>query len=428
MDYIDSCDYTLILHDLVGNGWVGSYLEVYQEDTTAYVMSSSGNNQVFSIQLKAPEVVKVKFFINAQASATALECGFTLLNPMGDTTLSVVPPFLQPFNTYSGITYCGNECIEIVEGCMDSLAFNYIDSANTSLPCYYYPGCISPAYLEYHIDTTNGYVTDFNIQDSCKTLAVFGCMDSTMFNYDTLANVDNGGCTPIILGCMNTLAFNYNPNANTPDTCTPYIYGCIDPTMFNYNPTANTDDNSCIPYIYGCTDSTAFNYDSTANADNSSCIEVVEGCMDQSAYNYNSSANVHDSVSCLFDAGCATGPGNPYWLNDLCYAWVIDVDEYCCENEWDTICQLTYDHCDNNWSGPLLSRKSIEEIIIYPNPVGDKININKNVDLNVYNLIGDMIVSKTNINVLDVSKLQSGMYNIQIMYKNKIINKRIIKK
>jgi len=175
-------------------------------------------------------------------------------------------------------------------------------------------------------------------------------------------------------------------------------------------------------------DATALNYDPQANTDNGSCITVVEGCMDQSAYNYNSSANVHDSVSCLFDAGCVTGPGNPYWLNDPCYAWVIDVDEYCCNNEWDNICQLTYDYCEGTWTGPIQLRESIEKIVVYPNPVSDKININKNVDLNVYNLIGDMIISKININVLDVSKLQSGIYTLQIMYKNKTINKRIIKK
>ena len=61
MDNIDSCYYTLILHDLVGNGWVGSRLEIYQEDTTAFIMTS-GLNQTYSIQLKAPELVKVKFF------------------------------------------------------------------------------------------------------------------------------------------------------------------------------------------------------------------------------------------------------------------------------------------------------------------------------------------------------------------------------
>jgi len=384
MDYIDSCDYTLILHDLVGNGWVGSKLEVYQDDTTVFVMTGQGHSQYFTIQLNAPAIVKAKFFISAQASNTALECGFTLINPIGDTLMSAVPPFIIPFSIYNGTTYCGNECIEVVEGCMDFLAFNYDSLANTSLPCYYYPGCSSPAYYEYHADTANGYYTDINVQDSCYTLAIFGCTDFLAFNYYPPANVDNGGCIPIVTGCMQPLAFNYNLLANTPDTCIPfrygctdasmfnydpnaniddgfcepyifgctdstmfnfnplanadnnscipYIYGCTDPSMLNFNPKANTEDFSCIAYIYGCTDSTALNYDSTANTDNGSCIAIVEGCMDPTAYNYSGLANYNDSTSCLYSAGCITGPGNPYWLNDPCYAWVILVDDYCCEN------------------------------------------------------------------------------------------------
>ena len=499
MDYIDSCDYTLILHDLVGNGWVGSYLQIYQDDTTSYMMTSSGFNQIFTIQLNAPELVEAKFFVNMQAAMTTLECGFTLINPMGDTVISVVPPFLQAFQTYSGTTYCGNECVEIVEGCMDSTAFNYNSLANTTETCYYNPGCISPAYLEYHADTSMGIYTDFHVQDSCNQLAVFGCTDFLAFNYNPLANVDNGGCIPIVLGCMNPLAFNYNPNANVNDSCVtiiygctnplafnydslantddgscqaivlgctdstmwnyspsanvddsscvPYIYGCTDATMWNYNPVANTDngaciaflygctdstmfnydpiantnnntcvpfiygctnpialnycdscntddfgcilpiygctdstmfnfnplanvdnnscvtyiygctdpsalnynpqanteDFSCIPYVYGCTDSSALNFDSLANTDNGSCVQPIMGCMDQAAYNYDQEANVNDSVSCNYSANCVTGPGVPYWLNDPCYAWVIDVDDYCCENEWDEICQATYD-------------------------------------------------------------------------------------
>ena len=690
MDYIDSCDYTLILHDLVGNGWVGSRLEIYQgNDTDVFYMTSYGsNNQTFTIQLNAPEVMSAKFFVSAQASNTALECGFTLINPMGDTMISVVPPFITPFYTYIATTYCGNECIEVVNGCMDSIAFNYDSIANTSLTCYYYPGCISPAYLEYHVDTTNGYYTDINVQDSCGTLAVFGCTNSTSFNYDSTANVDNGGCIAIVLGCMNPLAFNYNPQANTPDTCVlvvygctnplafnydslantddgscvainygctdstmwnyspsaniddsscvPYVYGCMDPMMFNYNPLANTDNNSCIsfiygcmdstmynydptantdnntcipfiygctnpvalnynplantddfscvlpiygcmdslafnydplanvdngscipiilgctnpialnycdscntddfscilpiygctdsvmfnydplantdngtcepyiygctnpialnycdscntddfscilpiygcmdstmfnfnplanvdnnscvpyiygctdpsmlnynpqantedfsctPYIYGCMDSTALNYDSTANTDNGSCVAVVEGCMDQSAYNYNVTANVNDSASCLYDAGCITGAGNPYWLNDPCYAWVISVDDYCCNNAWDNICQSTYNYCENNWTGPILTRNLEENLVIYPNPTSDKVNINKNVDINVFNYIGDIVISKININVLDVTMLKPGIYMLQINYKNKSITKQLIKK
>ena len=429
MDYVDSCDYTLILHDLVGNGWVGSRLEIYQEDkdTSVFFMTQPSLNQYFSINLHAPDEVQAKFFVSQQAQHTALECGFTLVNPYGDTVISVVPPFIIPFQTYTGITYCGNTCVEIVEGCMENMAWNYDSLANTSLPCYYNPGCLSPAYLEYHNDTTNGYYTDINIQDSCNTLAIFGCTDLLAFNYDPLANVDNGGCVPVILGCMETFAFNYDPNANTPDTCIqflygctdptmfnydsianahdgsciefvygcmdstmfnfnplanansnlvpciPYIYGCTDPSMLNYNPQANTEDFSCIAYVYGCMDSTALNYNPLANTDNGSCVAVVEGCMDVGAYNYDELANVNDSSSCLYSAGCATGAGIPYWLNDPCYAWVIEVDEYCCENEWDNICQATYNYCEGTWIGPLPKRvsqlKAVTDILGRPSKI-----------------------------------------------------------
>jgi len=199
--------------------------------------------------------------------------------------------------------------------------------------------------------------------------------------------------------------------------------------MLNYDPLANTEDFSCIAYVYGCMDSTALNYDSLANTDNGSCVEVVYGCMDQSAFNYNPLANLNDSSSCLYSANCITGAGIPYWLNDPCYAWVISVDDYCCENAWDTICQLTYDYCDSSWVGVIPARTALkDDLVIYPNPTNGKININKNVDINVFNYIGDIVISKTNTNVLDVTRLSSGMYTLQITYNGITVNKRIIKK
>ena len=465
MDLIDSCGYTLLLHDLMGNGWVGSNLQLTTPDTVYNFTHSGGFTDTFSIGLTAPDLITFKFFISAQASLTTIECGFTLINPEGNILIDIQPPFIQPLLPYNVITNCGNTCVEKVFGCMDSLAVNYIDTANTeNNTCYYLPGCTNSSFLEYY---TQGFTADYN-NGSCLTQAVWGCTSSNAFNYDPLANMDNGGCIAVVVGCMMPSAFNYNPNANTPGTCVPviygctsdialnynpsantddgscigvvygctdplafnydplanvddtscidvvygctdatmfnydvlanvdngscisFMYGCIDSTMFNYDPLANADNNSCVPYIYGCTDpdmlnynnmantedfscvqfvygcmdSTALNYDSLANTDNESCIEIVEGCMDQSAYNYNVTANVSDSISCLFAASCITGPGNPYWLNDECYAWVISVDDYCCENEWDSICQLTYDYCDSTYTGPLPTRMSNEKELI----------------------------------------------------------------
>jgi hypothetical protein len=159
--------------------------------------------------------------------------------------------------------------------------------------------------------------------------------------------------------------FNYNPLANADNnSCDPFVYGCTDPSALNYNASSNTEDFSCIAYVYGCMDSAALNYDPTANTDNNSCISVVQGCMDQTAYNFNPIANTSDSNSCNYDANCYGNPGEPYWLNDPCYAWVIDVDDFCCDNSWDNICQLTYDYCDGTYTGQLQSRITIDKKLI----------------------------------------------------------------
>jgi len=423
MSLVPACDYVLTLTDLIGDGWAASNLEVTQGDSVwNFTLDTAAYSQDYIINLKAPQEVSFKFSISQQAFQSAAHCGFKLTNPLGMTMIEVVPPFIQPLFKRTVPTYCGDYCVDKIFGCMDSLALNYADTANTSTQCFYVFGCTNSAYLEYY---TQGFVADTS-DGSCEVKAEWGCTDSTAFNYDTTANIDNGGCIPVILGCMESLAFNFNPLANTPDTCIPLIYGCTDPTMFNfsiiantddggcepyvfgctdsimfnynplansdnnscipfisgctdpsmlnYNPSANTEDFSCIAYIYGCMDTTALNYDSLANTDNESCIIIVEGCMDQSAYNYDISANVHDSISCLYDAGCIDGPGNPYWLNNPCYAWVLTVDDYCCDNEWDNICQLTYDHCANDWEGPLLSRvKGKKELIMITDILGREV-------------------------------------------------------
>ena len=428
------CTYDLILYDAGGDSWGNCWLGVEQGDSLyqfrinqngiysdTFELVLNSNDEVYFYYFEIPTIQQNSQQLDIQTiqNSFKVENDFGVIihegdNPWPGPNENKLRNYRSALDIYEAQPYCGNECIPVVMGCMDTLAYNYNSLANTSDTCYYNPGCTNPGYLEYY---TQGFVAGVN-DGSCSTLAVFGCMDTTAFNYDNTANVDNGGCVPVIYGCMESLAFNYNPLANTPDTCIAYLYGCTDPIMFNYNSLANADDGSCIPYVYGCTDttmfnfnplanaeydpsncipyiygctdpsmlnynpnantedfscvayiygcmdSTALNYDSTANTDNGSCVEIVTGCMDQGAWNYDVLANVHDTSVCLYDAGCITGPGNPYWLNDPCYEWVILVDDYCCENAWDSICQLTYNHCDGTWSGPLPKRFDKELLMV----------------------------------------------------------------
>ena len=379
----DTCGYTLELTDGGGDGWLGAYVVVNQlGNSYGPYTNISSFVETINLELKSNHPVTIRAYSQTSSDATIDQIGFRLINPEGNVIASGgTNPWSDRImlfpDKYIALPNCPTICTPYVYGCMDATAYNYDNTANTSdSSCYYEPGCTDPQYLEYY---TQGYVADYNNGD-CQTEAVWGCTDSTAFNYDSLANLDNGGGIAVVYGCMQPLAFNYDANANTDDgSCVPYIYGCIDPTMFNYDPTANTDNGNCIPFVYGCTDSTAFNYSEDANADNGSCIEIVQGCMDINAWNYNPEANInhgHDSLGCLYAAEwCINGSGNPFFLNDECYAWVIDVDNYCCENEWDNICQATYDYCQGTWVGPLPKRSS--ELVLITDLLGRETKITK---------------------------------------------------
>ena len=380
----------------------------------------------------------------------------------------------QAFNYDPAANVDDSSCIPVVIGCMDPTMFNYDPNANTSsgncIPYVY--GCTDSTAFNYDplANSDNGtcqvvvygctnpiainYNSNANTDDGSCINPVYGCTDSTMFNYNPLANTDNGTCIPFIYGCTNANALNYDAGANTDDgSCILPIYGCTDSTMWNYNPLANVDNGSCEPFVYGCTDPLAYNYNPLANTtdnsccliagctdstalnynefacyDDGSCIEVITGCTDVSAWNYDPTANVSDSTACLYDAGCYGGPGVPYWLNDGCYAWVIDVDDYCCTNDWDANCQSMYDYCQQGWP------TSIEEagsgtIVVYPNPTSNMLNIDTrlDVDVEVYDMMGRKVLSEENVKRIDFTSVQDGIYNMVILYNELRITKRVIK-
>jgi len=420
---VDSCTHTLRLTDLAGNGWAGSYLQVFQGNNFLGVFTlEDGFDTTFTFDLSISEPVGVKFNITQQSDFTAVQCGYSLYSEE-NVAIEIEGGFVNPippFVILYGEPGCGDNCIEKTYGCIDEAALNYNDSVNTDDgSCYYVAGCTNPNYIEYNEDA------DFD-NGSCETLIVLGCMDSTAFNYNPEANVElEGSCIEVVLGCMDDDAFNYNPNANVEDgSCIPVVFGCIDPTAFNYCDTCNTDNGSCIPTINGCTDTTAINYNALANTDNGSCIYPLPGCTDPTAVNYNAEANIADS-SCYYSAGCASG--DIYYIPNACFEWVIEVDPYCCDDEWDYACDDLYAYCQDGWTGPVSVTERTNNLIIYPNPESDYIYISKKVDLKVFNIVGKLIISEDQTNALDVSKIKTGVYNIIIQHNNKIINKKIIK-
>ena len=365
-------------------------------------------------------------------------------------------------------------CITIIEGCTDSSAINYNELANVDdFSCIdYIYGCTDSEALNYNelANTDNGscieivegctnpialnYNADANVDDFSCILPIYGCTNPEAFNYNELANVDNDSCIDIVFGCTNSDALNYNSLANTDDgSCIIPIYGCMDEAMFNYNPLANVDNGSCIPFIYGCNDESAYNYDPLANTsdnsccyiggcmdsealnynelacyDDGGCIEIIEGCMDNTAYNYNPLVNVSNPEDCLYDAGCYGGPGNPYWLNDDCYAWVIDVDSYCCDTNWDNSCQDLYNYCEFGW--PIsISELDALGVIVFPNPTTGIIEISTrlNTSIKMVDMKGNIIIDGKNISQIDLSNKSAGLYNLIVEINNKQYIKKIAK-
>ena len=311
--------------------------------------------------------------------------------------LGCMDPLAFNYNALANTEITGS-CISVVTGCMQPLAFNYNPNANVSDTCVAVVyGCMNAAALNYDpqaniddegcigivlgcIDTSSfNYDPIANVSDSSCIPFVYGCINPSQFNYNPLANTNNGTCIPFIFGCTDSVMFNYNPLANADNSsCTPFIYGCTDPSMLNYDPLSNTEDFTCIEFLYGCMEEEALNYDPMANTENQSCITIVEGCMDLNAYNYSIEANVSDN-NCLYDAACVTGPGLPYWLNDPCYAWVISVDDYCCNNAWDEVCQLTYNYCDGTYVGDIPARKAaIKKLVAIRDILGRPAKQSKN--------------------------------------------------
>ena len=317
-------------------------------------------------------------------------------------------------------------CTEAIYGCTDETAINYNELANvdngTCIPRV--EGCMNPEALNFN--------NEANIDDGSCILPIYGCTDETALNYDIDANVDNDSCIEIVEGCTNPEALNYNELANVDDfSCILPIYGCTDPYAFNYNELANIDNDSCEDVVEGCTDPTAFNYNPEANTEDFSCEPFIYGCTDPEAANYDELANTDNGTCETVYAECAVHVIEAYNVLDLeaeCFAWVIDVSPSCCSSGWSYGCQELYNYCEDN-TVTSLEDFSETQILVFPNPTRDRVNIASNLQINavLYNYIGQPVLRETNVNQLDLSRLEAGMYNLVLTYNDLQFTKKIIK-
>ena len=91
-------------------------------------------------------------------------------------------------------------------------------------------------------------------------------------------------------------------------------------------------------------------------------------------------------------------------------------------------CQSQYWYCAYDSELDIEDYES-DAIIIYPNPGSDIINISSRIDINieVYDMLGNLLLTKENPNNIDISKLSAGIYIFTILYDNVRINKKVVK-
>lgn len=198
-----------------------------------------------------------------------------------------------------------------------------------------------------------------------------GCKDTDYLDYNDDVDIPvQDSCKILkVYGCMNSGYFEYNPNANVnvQDSCQNIIiYGCLNPDYLEYNPQANVSDTAMCQTL------------------------KVYGCMNSNYEEYNPNANVNVQDSCI-----------------------------------------------NLITGIVRNFPNSDGLKIYPNPTESKLNITVTNSELLYVLITDVLgkeikidnisnSSTISLNLKSDYKLSNGIYNLKIITKTKIFNKRII--
>jgi hypothetical protein len=150
--------------------------------------------------------------------------------------------------------------------------------------CPVIEGCTDPAALNHPGLTATNHITNI----ACTATTEDCCNDID-------ANTDDGSCC-YVDGCMEQGYYNTSGTNGFPEACIQlnavcidFVYGCMDSTQYNYNPDANTNTD-CEAVVYGCTNEDFdsqigddggqyYNVNANTEVGNGSCAFV--GCLDE---------------------------------------------------------------------------------------------------------------------------------------------------
>ena len=248
-----------------------------------------------------------------------------------------------------------------------------------------------------------------------------------------------------ILGCTDTQACNFNPEATEENgLCNYDCYGCIDPMACNFDEEATMDGGGCIlpgepcddgiEYTeddflqedcscmgYGCTDPDACNYVEGAVSDNSMCNYVgaysITGALNSFNnmivdYSYpNTSGSTYEWTISFGDI--TNGEGT----SEIEVAWWGETEGQLCVVETNSEGCSGDIACINVTITNGISEADLAQILIYPNPTSDILNVELNGSnlISVYDLTGRVVIQTfiREKGVIDVSGLQRGTYLIK---------------